>query len=166
MEGLDPLGLTSLYSSSLKTQKKKENSKTKKSTFSRLLHKEQESVIETDDLIFHEIEGKNFEETLQFLVDSVYSSGDELKKNTSPENFKQYHKSLSGFMRFVVKNSFQVETIRRRRRLSKKQPYQIIQTINKKLDELARNVLSNQRDQMNLLAKIDEINGLVVDIMS
>lgn len=166
MAGLDPIGLSSLYNSSPKTQKKKENSKTKKTVFSKLLQQTQDSEIDTDALFFHEIEGKNFDEALQFLVDSVYSSGDELKKNTSPENFKQYQKSLSGFMRFVVKNSFEVETIRRRRRLSKKQPYQIIQTINKKLDELARSVLSNQRDQINFLAKIDEINGLVVDVLS
>ena len=166
MAGVDQIGLSALYSSTVKTKKKKENLKTKKSAFSKLLHQEESNVLETDDLLIPEIVGKTFDEALQFLVDSVYSSGDELKKSTSPDNFKQYQKSLAGFMRFVVKNSYEVETIRRSRRLSKKQPYQIVQTINKKLDELARGVLSNQRDQMNLLAKIDEINGLVIDVMS
>jgi uncharacterized protein YaaR (DUF327 family) len=170
MAALDPLGLSSLYSSAtVKTQKKKEKSKTTKSSkgvlFSKVLTDE-EQIMESDPLLSPEIAGKTFEDALQFLVDSVYSYGDDLKKNTTPDNFKKYHSALSGFMRFVVKNSYKIEIIKRGSRLRKKQPFQIVQVINSKLDELARGVLSNQRDQIGLLAKIDEINGLVIDVLS
>lgn len=167
MAGIDPLGISALYSPATKKQEEKNKTKksTKKASFSTILNKEQE-IIETDSLLPPEIEGKSFEEALQYLVDSVYSKGDELKKNSTPENFKLYHDALSGFMRFVVKNSYEIKTIKRGTRLRKKQPFQIVQTINSKLENLARGVLSNQHDQISLLAKIDEINGLVVDVLS
>jgi len=170
MATIDPLGLSSLYNSAtVQSQKKKEKKKTiktsKKNSFSKLLT-EKQTAMDLDSLIFTEIEGKPFEDALQFLVDSVYSYGDELKKNTTPANFKKYHKALSGFMQFVVKNSYKIETISRGSRLRKKQPFQIVKVINSKLDDLARGILSNQRDQIGLLAKIDEINGLVIDVLT
>ncbi|HZK20531.1 MAG TPA: YaaR family protein [Treponemataceae bacterium] len=169
MSSIDPMGISALYSSTpRKKTKKKEKEKdiiSKKQPFSKILDEKQQ-VAQTDILLPAEIEGKPFDEALQFLVDSVYSKGDLLKKNTTPENFKEYHKVLSGFMRFVTKNSYTIETIKRGTRLRKKQPFKIVQTINTKLEELARGILSNQRDQIDLLAKVDEINGLVIDVLS
>ena len=112
MAGIDPLGISALYSPAAKKQEEKNKTKksTKKVSFSTILNKEQQ-VIETDNLLPPEIEGKSFEDALQYLVDSVYTNGDELKKKSTPENFKLYHDALSGFMRFVVKNSYEIETV-------------------------------------------------------
>jgi uncharacterized protein YaaR (DUF327 family) len=41
-----------------------------------------------------------------------------------------------------------------------------IQVINEKLDALARETLSNQMNNLKILAQVNEIKGLIVDLMS
>jgi uncharacterized protein YaaR (DUF327 family) len=46
----------------------------------------------------------------------------------------------------------------------KRKRYALIRIIDDKLERLAAAMVSNQRNQIELLAKIDEINGLIVDL--
>ena len=41
-----------------------------------------------------------------------------------------------------------------------------VRTINEKLDALTRETLSNQMNNLKLLAQVNEIKGLIVDLMS
>ena len=68
-------------------------------------------------------------------------------------------------MHFVVQNAYELE-VRERRKGTKRQQLVTVQTINAKLDELAADILYNQADQLKILAKIEEINGLLVDFLS
>lgn len=109
--------------------------------------------------------GLSFDEQLTELVDAVYAAGDELKKNPFTDTFIIYKKRLSRFMQFVVQNAYELE-VRVRRKGTKRQQLVTVQTINAKLDELAADILYNQADQLKILAKVEEINGLVVDFLS
>ena len=109
--------------------------------------------------------GLSFDEQLTELVDAVYAAGDELKKNPFTDTFIIYKKRLSRFMQFVVQNAYELE-VRERRKGTKRQQLVTVQTINAKLDELAADILYNQADQLKILAKIEEINGLLVDFLS
>ena len=40
-----------------------------------------------------------------------------------------------------------------------------ISKINEKLEELAREILSENKDRIEIITKIDDIKGLIVDIM-
>lgn len=109
--------------------------------------------------------GLSFDEQLTELVDAVYAAGDELKKNPFTDTFIIYKKRLSRFMQFVVQNAYELE-VRERRKGTKRQQLVTVQTINAKLDELAADILYNQADQLKILAKVEEINGLLVDFLS
>ena len=50
-------------------------------------------------------------------------------------------------------------------KLRPKDPRVNVELINKNLDNLARSMLQNQKDNLKLLAQIDEIKGLIVDLM-
>lgn len=95
----------------------------------------------------------------------MYTAGDALKKNPYTEDFLTYKTALSHFIRFVVQNSYDIE-LHERRKGKKKQIVMNVQVINKKLDDLAADILYNQADQLKILAKIDEINGIVVNLLS
>ncbi len=169
---LDPLGLApSLFQAgeiAKKKEQKNDTAKVKAKSFSSILqaNQNQKEILEVDEALFsQEIEGKSFDETLQYLVDSVYIAGDRLKKNPFTEEFKSYRKTLSHFLNFVVKNSYEIETHQRRR--GKKQVvYTLVNVVNQKLDNLANDILFNQADQLNLLSRVEEINGLLVDFFS
>lgn len=170
MSALDPLGTSPFFSASSeisKKKEKKENShKVKTHPFAVALEKaEEQPIIAGEADLPLEIRGKTFDEALQYLVDSVYSAGDRLKKEPYTDEFKNYKKALSQFMSFIVKNSYEIEA-HERRNGAKRQIFTLVQVVNTKLDELATGILFNQADQLKILAKIEEINGILVDFFS
>lgn len=177
MPGIDPLGVSPFFSitgsNQIKKNEKKDSKDIKKTGFSRFLdnanlEEGEEVSFENDISLPPELRKKSIDEILQYLVDSVYSAGDTLKNNPTMDDFKDYRNKLSQFMTFVVKHSYSVETTQRRktRRNMNPAPHVMIETINAKLDELAAGILFNQTEQIQILAKIDEINGLVVNLLS
>ena len=122
-----------------------------------------------------EIQGMSFEKAEEFLIDSVYSSGDLLKQSPVPENFAKYKKSIQNFLKFVQSQSYEVEEIKgivrkvkekgRLKPISKQKSYTLIKVVNEKLDSLASDILYNQREQIKMAAKIDDIKGLLVDVL-
>ena len=110
-------------------------------------------------------------EILSSLLDNVSESGDALKERPSPDNILRYKEAVRNFMKFVVSRAFSKETsagIRVRRGLEFKPPkeYTQIHVIDEKLERLAAGILSNQKDKLAILVSIEEINGLLVDLLS
>ncbi len=172
MAAVDPLGIAHSFSHAGEIAKKKEqktnsaNIKTK--SFSSVLEtaqSEQDTAEIEDSQFLSAIAGKDFDETLQYLVDSVYEAGDRLKKSPYTDEFKEYKKTLSHFLQFVVKNSYEIET-KQRRKGTKKVVYTLVTVVNNKLDSLANDILYNQKEQLKILARIEEINGILVDFFS
>lgn len=119
-----------------------------------------------------EVAKMSFEEATTYLLDAVNVAGDILKKDGSMESIAEYRKAVSGFMHFVVKNSYEIEqhetrptpdTLRGKR---KRHKFTQIEVIDKKLDQLASDVLYNHADKLKILARVDEINGILVNLIT
>ncbi|MCK5199923.1 MAG: YaaR family protein, partial [Spirochaetales bacterium] len=82
-------------------------------------------------------------------------------------NVKVYKGAVSRFLRFVVKNSLKTETTAGANfnPLKKQKRYTIIRVVDEKLERLAAGVLQNQSDKLYILEKIEEINGLIVNLL-
>lgn len=164
--------VTAASFSASKTSGGKRNEKTEKNgsirkKFSEILHKS-ESEIEIDSYLPAEIAGMSFEDALSFLLDNVTMSADNLKRNPYKEAFADYRKKISQFMRFVVKNCYDVEESLGTPSVRVPRPKKkyIVKVVDDKLDQLAREILENNIDQLKMLAKIEEINGLLVDMLT
>jgi len=71
----------------------------------------------------------------------------------------------------VVSQSYEIEEqegIRKKTRAGTftKKKFSIVQVVNQELDRLASDILFNQADQIRMMAKVDEITGLLVDLFS
>jgi len=105
-------------------------------------------------------------ETAEELLDDVYQLGELLKKDGSLGTLKKYRDSVKRFYKFVVSNSLEAEKINGRlnpRTMSRKQ-YTLIAVVDKQLERLGACVLQNQKDQLEILKKVDEIYGILVDL--
>jgi uncharacterized protein YaaR (DUF327 family) len=51
-------------------------------------------------------------------------------------------------------------------RVTKQKTYTLVKVVDEKLDSLAADILFNQKDQIALAAKVNEISGLLVDILT
>ena len=164
--------VTAASFSASKTSGGKRNEKTEKNSsirkkFSEILHKS-DSELEIDSYLPAEIAGMSFDDALSFLLDNVTMSADNLKRNPFKEAFADYRKKISQFMRFVVKNCYDVEESLGTPSVRVPRPKKkyLVKVVDDKLDQLAREILENNIDQLKMLAKIEEINGLLVDMLT
>jgi uncharacterized protein YaaR (DUF327 family) len=112
------------------------------------------------------------EEALQELLDAVHSSGDDLKNRPLPDNIKRYKQAVRNFLSYVVKNSYTVEEQISRVRIKRgtdpdswSKKYTQVQITDRKLEELAAAILSGQATQLDILGRIEEINGILVNLL-
>ena len=171
------------------TEKKEINktSGTKRTSFQKLLKGEE---VEEPQFITAgfppEIATMSIDEAAVYLADAVSMAGNALSENLTQENLEQFKNSVRQFITFVVNNNFDVVNHKQQLRPKKgKLPpsrlfyfseYNVrpkttetrfkIDVINEKLDALARETLSAQSNNLNLLAQVNEIKGLIVDLMS
>ena len=79
---------------------------------------------------------------------------------------RHYRSLVSDFMHEVVTRSHQFTRENFLDRRGRRRVYGIVRLVDKKLDELARELISTEKDHINILDRIDEIKGLLLDIMA
>lgn len=108
----------------------------------------------------------NGSETVEGLLDDVHEAGDALKRDPVFGPLNGYKKAVRRFLRYILENSIEVEEtlgIRNPRTMQQKK-YVMIRVVNERLENLAAHVLKNQADQLDILRRIDEIHGMLVDL--
>ncbi len=163
----------SVASQQAQKAKKNENlekaNKVKRKTFSSAIEKAKEEFALEQEGLPKEIAGLDTEEAAIYLKDQADMAADVLKEHQTPKEFADYRKKVSQFLKYVTKNNFEIKK-RERRGFSKSgkplNPQYKIVVINQKLDEMAKWLLSTHKETFNMLERIDELKGLIVDIMA
>lgn len=147
----------------------RKSEKSHKTSFSSAFKKAQETAQLVSEGLPAEIAGMSEAEAIVFLKDAVDMAGDELKEQQNLEAMEKYRKKVGQFMKYVVRNNFEFikkKRYGRNRKGKPVDPYFQIQIIDKKLNQLASEMLIIHRKNLDILAKIEEINGLIVDLMA
>jgi uncharacterized protein YaaR (DUF327 family) len=119
------------------------------------------------------------EEAAAYLMDEVRSAGDILKSRPLPEEIMRYKQAVRNFLNYIVQNTYKLEhddgilnkhkpQFKGRRNTPDAENwtgYTKIQVIDKKLEDLAAMLLSGQKKQMELVSRLEEIRGLLVDLL-
>jgi len=141
--------------------------------------------------IFDEIRGKTAgelgpfpdlpvsEETTAFLMDEVRSTGDALRNRPFPDEIVRYKQAVRNFMHYVVEHCYNLDHEtgipkflkpgykgpRGTPEAMKQITYTKIEVIDKKLEDLAAMLLSSQASQLELTSRLEEIKGLLIDLL-
>jgi len=99
------------------------------------------------------------------LLDKVHEAGDRLKDNPGVEPVQAYKKAVRDFVHHVVERSYALEEKSSGGSILKRKKFYRIAVIDESLERLAAEILRNQRDQLEILRRIDEINGMLVDLL-
>ena len=102
---------------------------------------------------------------LESMLDDIHELGEELKGKPSLKTISNYKRAVRGFMQYVVKQSMDVEEKISGVNILKRKRFTLIKIIDEKLERLAAQILQNQKDQLDILQRVDEINGLLVDLV-
>ncbi len=104
--------------------------------------------------------------TVEELLDGVFSAGDELRKLPTLDRIREYRRRVKEFVQYVVSRTLSVEETTSGANLLRRKRFTLVRVIDRKLEELAVSVLSAQREQLAILAQVDEINGMLVNLIS
>jgi uncharacterized protein YaaR (DUF327 family) len=161
MSRIDSLGETYQYPvpDKKKTGKKE---KARRKTFSQLV----ESAAEEGEPLSADLSEAGHRGGVEDLLDAVFSSGDRLKKSITMEAIRDYRQKVKAFIKYAVQHSMATEETTSGANIMKRKRFTLVKVIDEKLEALAASVLAAQKEQLAILAQIDEINGLLVDLVS
>jgi hypothetical protein len=98
------------------------------------------------------------------LLDAICENGEKVKKEPRRETVFEYKRSVQKLISLVLERAIIVEEQTSSPNILRQKRFTLIKVIDQKLDRLVSEVLVNQRDALELLGRIDEINGLLVDL--
>jgi hypothetical protein len=110
--------------------------------------------------------GRRDRRSVEELLDEVFAAGGALKAAPTLEAIRGYRERVQAFVRHVVDHMLEVEESTSGTNVLKRKRYTLLRVIDGKLEALAASVLSAQREQLAILAQVDEINGMLVDLIS
>lgn len=87
-----------------------------------------------------------------------------LIKERTLANLRRYREAVREFMKKVVAGSYQVKGSRRWDGRGNRKVFYLVEKVNYSLEQLATMVLQKQTDTMRLMAALDEIRGLLLDL--
>lgn len=111
------------------------------------------------------IESSNYEEHIRELAGRIAKQGEKLGKNVDIRELKVYKKLVSEFLGEAVGNSHKFFKQNFLDRRGRHRVYAVIKKINKELDMLTQEVLGEQKDNIKILQRIEDIRGLIMDII-
>lgn len=112
------------------------------------------------------IQEAELQQRLQLLMEQITMEGDKLAKRKDLKDMKHYRGLVKEFLNEVVtrSHSFTRENFLDRR--GRHRVYGIIRLIDENLDELARELMKDEKDNLAILARLGEIRGLLLDIFT
>ncbi|MEM5948812.1 DUF327 family protein [Spirochaetia bacterium 38H-sp] len=143
-------------------EKKKKSKKSEKATFSKILRNNAGNNINAEP----ELVGKHDELSLEEMLDDIHSLGDRLRNSHSFDDIKAYRDAVKKFLAYVVDNMLCFEQHVSGSGIDKRKKYSLIRIIDRKMESLVAGIILNQIKQLDILEKLEEIQGMLVDLLS
>ena len=112
------------------------------------------------------IEEADLQARLNTLMEEITMQGDKLAKKRDIRDMKKYRGLIKDFMNEIVNRSHQFSRENFLDRRGRHRVYGIIRMVDQTLDELAQELVKDEKDNLAILAKIGEIRGLLLDIFT
>lgn len=112
------------------------------------------------------IEESEFQEKVNSMLSEITNMGKKISKHADVRDMRRYRELIKEFLNEVVyrSHSFSRENFLDKR--GRHRVYGIVKLIDRNLDELAEELIRDEKDNLSILAKIDEITGLLIDILT
>ncbi len=114
--------------------------------------------------LIRNIEEDKLQEKLASLMKDIEEQGAKIAKHMDIKDMKKYRSSVKEFMNEVVSRSHEFSRENFLDRRGRHRVYGIIRQVDKNLDELAEELLKEEKDNLAILGKIDDIRGMLIDI--
>ena len=110
------------------------------------------------------IEDAELKEKLNGLMSQIDEQGKKLADHMDIRDMKKYRGLVKSFINEVVNRSHSFERENFLDRRGRHRVYGMVKLVDKNLDDLAQELVSEEKDHLSILGRVDEIRGLLLDI--
>lgn len=111
------------------------------------------------------IEEQDLQARLSGLMQEITRQGDAISKKKDIKDMKRYRSLVKDFMNEILNRSHKFSRENFLDRKGRHRVYGLIRLVDQNLDELAEELLKEEKDNLAILAKIGEIRGLLIDLL-
>ena len=115
----------------------------------------------TGRLMSHLLE---IQEAAEQRMEEITEQGKKISQHMDVRDMKKYRSLVKDFMNEVVNRSHKFSRENFLDRRGRHRVYGIVKLVDKNLDELAEELVKEEKDHIAILGKVDEIRGLLLDI--
>lgn len=112
------------------------------------------------------LEEEGLQARLSLMMEDITMQGKKLGKHVDVRDMKHYRKLIQEFMNEIVNRSHKFSRENFLDRRGRHRVYGMIKQVNTALDELAQELMKEEKDNLAILGKIDEIRGMLLDILT
>ncbi|MBO6214098.1 MAG: YaaR family protein [Lachnospiraceae bacterium] len=110
------------------------------------------------------IEDDELSERLGTLMHKIDEQGKKISKHMDIRDMKQYRSLVKEFVNEVVNRSHKFSRENFLDRRGRHRVYGMVRMVDKKLNDLAEELVKDEKDHLDILGRVDEIRGLLLDI--
>lgn len=110
---------------------------------------------------FNFAQQKKSEEQLKQMLKGIKNKGNKLVATKSYADVRAYKREIKAYLESVLAFMY---SVKKDTSFWQTQYFMTVETIDKKLEELTQELLSEQKENLDVASSVDEITGLIVDI--
>ena len=114
----------------------------------------------------HKVQSSLVHQKLEGLFADIQRQGGTLSESLNLKDLMKYKELIQKFLDYAVNKMYHLKEQSGWDRRGRHKVYTLVETVNKELEDLTKMLMSEQKDKISILAKVDEIRGLLVDIYS
>lgn len=112
------------------------------------------------------IEEKDLQAKLNSMMQEITAQGERISKHMDIKDMKKYRELVKGFLNEVVSRSHEFSRENFLDRRGRHRVYGIVRLVDKNLDDLASELVKDEKDHLAIIGKIDDIRGLLLDVLT
>ncbi|HEX3023421.1 MAG TPA: YaaR family protein [Lachnospiraceae bacterium] len=112
------------------------------------------------------IEEQELQSRLNLMMQDIVQQGKKLSKHMDVRDMRRYRHLIKEFMNEIVNRSHKFSRENFLDKRGRHRVYGMVKLVDKNLDELAEELIKDEKDHLAILNKIDEIRGLLLDILT
>ena len=112
------------------------------------------------------IEEQDLQQRLTLLMNDITALGDRIAKHMDVRDMQRYRELIKNFMNEIVNRSHKFSRENFLDRRGRHRVYGIIKLVDENLDQLAGELMKDEKDHLEILEKVGEIRGLLLDIIT
>ena len=110
------------------------------------------------------IEEKDLQEKLGNMMQEITEQGEKIAKHMDIKDMRKYRELVKGFLNEVVNRSHKFSRENFLDRRGRHRVYGIVKLVDKNLDEHAGELVKEEKNHLEIVGRIDDIRGLLLDI--